>query len=187
MIECSVEGCSNPKCNSRGWCSKHYQRWRKTGDPLQTGCIVGDDIKRFWSKVDMADGCWEWVAGKTPRGYGKFRLLDGHIGAHRYCWEITNGPIPDGLFVCHRCDNPPCVNPEHLFLGTSQDNIDDMVEKGRSLHGERNHAAKLTPKQVNEIRRRFAPGDTYAAVGREYGVSYGTISRIINGKAWTHI
>lgn len=93
-------------------------------------------LDRFWSKVAVVpgDGCWEWIAGlKGNNGYGDFSLGVGrNIGAHRFAWAITNGPIGDGLFVCHRCDNRKCVRPDHLFLGTAGDNNRDMFAKGRA-------------------------------------------------------
>lgn len=92
-------------------------------------------LKRFWSKVAFTanpNKCWEWQAGKTKYGYGELMIKNKQVYAHRLSWELTYGEIPDGLFVCHKCDNPKCVNPNHLFLGTNLDNVRDMVSKGRN-------------------------------------------------------
>lgn len=91
------------------------------------------DFFRFHDKVLVGDGCWEWAAGRSGSGYGGFAVHQRVEGAHRVAWELWNGPVPDGLQVCHRCDNPTCVRPDHLFLGTIQDNQRDKVAKGRGL------------------------------------------------------
>lgn len=101
-----------------------------------------DPETRFWAKVDRTDDCWTWTAATTGSGYGRFghqNARGGWVAAHRFAYELANGPIPDGMFVCHKCDNPPCVNPSHLFLGTHQDNMRDMDAKGRRRGKELTH------------------------------------------------
>ncbi len=106
--------------------------------------------------------------------------------AHRFSWELHNGPIPKGFCVLHRCDNPPCVRPDHLFLGTHLENIRDMVKKNRGYdrHGEKNPRAKLTERKVIEIRRRYELGETQESLGREYGFVQAYISQIVLRKIW---
>lgn len=151
--------------------------------------------QRFWPKVNKTDTCWLWTASTDKKGYG-WIALGGHISprvyAHRLSWEIHNErPVPDGLFVLHRCDVPLCVNPDHLFIGTKSDNTRDMVSKGRHpsqkypglRRGERNGCAKLTNLQAEEIRVEYARGDvSQEALGKRFGVAQSRISKIILGK-----
>lgn len=150
--------------------------------------------ERFWEKVDKRgpDECWEWQAAHSPRGYGVIRAREnGNMFAHRVSWELHNGPIPKGLHVCHHCDNPPCVNPAHLFLGTDADNVADMLAKGRESHaglrGEQHGMAKLTDASVIEIRARLKNGENRGALARQFGVSHDNIRLIDRGKTWRHL
>lgn len=159
-----------------------------------------DPVALFWARVEKSDGCWPW-RGARLRGYGKFnsRTLGRQGYAHRFAYEFARGPIPDGLQVLHRCDNPPCCNPDHLFLGTQLDNIADMVAKGRGAsgdrsgwrthpermpRGERHSHAKLTAAQVEEIRATPRRRGSQRALARRFGVSEATVSLIVNGFLW---
>lgn len=146
----------------------------------------GINEERFWSKVDRSDpdGCWPWLAGRHFRGYGFFAVNGRNVRANRVAYRLQVGPIPPGLFVCHRCDNPPCVRGDHLFLGTHQDNMDDMAAKGRRYRPpvkakpERPKRPRgrhrLTAVQVREIRRLYrAGGVTLKGLGTQFGVSPG--------------
>jgi len=146
-------------------------------------------IDRFSAKVDVRGPgeCWPWTGARTKRGYGHLtREGGGHVYAHRAAWEMNFGAIPAGLFVCHRCDNPACVNPAHLFLGTNQDNVSDMVAKGRHLRGERHGMATITNAQAREVRERLARGERQAHIARALGISKGTVHNIKRGVAWSH-
>lgn len=119
---------------SRGWCQKHYTRWVRHGSPMTTKRTASDVplADRFWAKVDISGDCWLWSGAiYAESGYGRLSFQRKALGAHRVAWQLVNGPIPDGMLVCHRCDNPPCVRADHLFLGTQSDNIADMWAKGR--------------------------------------------------------
>lgn len=148
------------------------------------------DAGRFWAKVDKSADCWLWKSTINAQGYGQYgKKINGKtvsFKAHRVAWEITHGPISTSkLYVCHRCDNPPCVRPDHLFLGTQFDNMKDMTSKGRGNAGERHGLSKLTLAQVKEIRAlRAGGGLTCKAIGERYGVAHTAISRICTGKRW---
>jgi hypothetical protein len=150
---------------------------------------------RFWAKVDKrgpAD-CWEWQAGRFDSNYGAF-CAEGrrNARAHRVSWRLANGPIPNGMLVCHRCDNPPCVNPAHLFLGTNLDNSADMVAKGRRRtggkpRGSAHWAVKLTDAQALEIRELWRWGADMFVIAKRFGVTYATANCIGRGRAWAHL
>lgn len=147
----------------------------------------------FWERVKKTDSCWLWT-GRTheQNGYGHITDNDGrHLNAHRFSWILAHGPIPAGLVVCHNCpggDNPRCVNPAHLWLGTQADNIADQVAKGRAAKGEGHGMSKLTSDQVRAIRARYAEGGvTYDNLARTYGVDPTTIGMVIRRRVWKHV
>jgi len=133
---------------------------------------------RFWSKVSRGPGCWVWT-GSTIRGYGQLSTTRsaGPTLAHRFSWQIHNGPIPDAMQVLHRCDNPPCVNPDHLFLGDPKINSDDKIAKGRYRCGQ-----KLTDEQVASVRRLRAQGVSCIDLSLRFGVSRSLVTLIASGK-----
>jgi hypothetical protein len=144
--------------------------------------------EQFWSFVKKTDRCWEWLGARLKRGYGNYRGGRRKALAHRYSWEMHFGPIPDGLWVLHKCDNPGCVRPDHLFLGTHLDNMADMTAKGRSTHGERGTMVRLTEGQVREIHARYATGKiTQKDLAADYGISRAEIGMIVQGKCWQHL
>lgn len=145
-------------------------------------------FERFWEKVEKTDTCWLWTGARTVPGYGKIGE-GGDKGntllAHRVSWEMVNGKVPEDLFVCHKCDNPPCVRPSHLFLGTPKDNMSDKVLKGRNLSGERSPNARLTEEIVSAIRDEYTNGGvTQYQLAEKYGVCQTQIHRILAGKRW---
>ncbi len=150
--------------------------------------IYGTDQERFWSRVKKSDGCWEWLGTTDPYGYGQFSTKTCRL-AHRFSWEIHNGPIPDGLFVLHTCDNPPCSNPNHLFLGTHQDNAQDRAKKNRSYHpyGEKNRQAKLTNEKVTAIINRHKLGESRTSLMEAFNISRSVIAKIVTKQGWQHI
>jgi hypothetical protein len=151
---------------------------------------------RFWSFVNkegpliLDTKCWVWNGPKRNGGYGRFRVNNKKTEAHRYSYELHKGKIPDGLIVLHACDNPSCVNPEHLNAGTVQDNIKDMIEKKRQAKGITKATAKLTEEQVKHIRRVYKPHcpiNGSLPLCRKYNISTRTLWSIIYRETWTHI
>lgn len=146
--------------------------------------------ERFWDKVRVTDGCWLWIAHTDRAGYGRIWQNNIMSHAHRVSWELCNGPIPNRLHVLHQCDNPPCVNPDHLALGTHADNMRESAERYRRYNqsGENNVNTTLTEDQVREMRRRYAAGGiNRQRLANEYGVSHHTASGIVSGKSWRYV
>lgn len=149
-------------------------------------------IERFWDKVIKLgpDDCWEWKKIGKGKRYGQFKVNGRMVSAHRFSWELVNGPIPKGLYACHVCDNTKCVNPKHLFLGTQKQNMEDCVAKGRKggLFGQDHANTKFTDSDVMAIRAlRHWSGFMYKDIAAEYNVCYQTIQHICLGTTWTHL
>lgn len=151
--------------------------------------------ERFNSKhITAPSGCWLWQGHLDRKGRGNLRVNGRRVIASRLSYELHFDVIPDGLYVCHECDNPQCVNPDHLWLGTHRDNTDDMIAKGRhrrcgrkDVQGERNSKAKLTAEQVQAIRRAGASGQRPSDLARQYGVVHSCIHGILTGRTWKHL
>ncbi len=143
--------------------------------------------KWFWTRVHTSGECWEWTGGRNADGYGKCQINGKTLLAHRVAWSLAHGQDPGHNVVLHLCDNPACVRPDHLRLGTQADNVRDMFSKRRNVNvsGDEHPAAKLTRSQVAQIRTRYANGEGQRALAREYGVSHTNIQHIVNGRSWT--
>lgn len=157
--------------------------------------------EKFWQKVEKANGCWNWQGSYSDNGYGKIWDCEERIDkyAHRVAYELTYGKIPDGLQVCHKCDNRKCVRPDHLFLGTSAENHADAVAKGRHpkgdkcpahvhperlIRGENHYRAKLKNNQVAIIKKQFSAGESISNLAKNFHVTYGAIYAIVTGRNW---
>jgi hypothetical protein len=191
MPACLLKGCE-AKVYASGLCSKHYQRLRTTGSLQEGPRAHAPPEVRFWRRIAKLgpDECWVNPNQKGGR-YSWFQVggkgSPGILG-HRYAYEITKGPIPPGMLVMHSCDNPRCVNPNHLSLGTPKDNTQDMLRKGRSPHitpkGVEHFRAVLTPELVREIR---ASKETHGGLARRLGVSPNTVRAVRIGRTWAHV
>lgn len=202
---CKAPGCDR-KHHARGYCWRHYIRvWG--GYPLESKTLA----ERFWVKVDKngptperypeLGPCWIWTAALVG-GYGVVRFKGRSVHAQRISWELTNGPIHKGLWVLHHCDNPPCVNPSHLFLGTQKENMADCLAKGRKSQGDSHRAvmrekaargenhgkAKLNVEVVRQIRKRYAAGGiSYRELAIQYGVKAAQIGLIVRRVNWKEV
>ncbi len=170
--------------------------------------ITKTNLARFWANIQTTESCWIWVGTRACRGYGAISIDRKRWRAHRLSWAIHNGTIPDGLYICHRCDNPPCVNPEHLFAGTQKDNIADCVRKGRFSRsiGERtrnnrrrrgfhrtkaighdHYNSKLTLENVLEIRSTPPKWGEQSRLARKFGVTKSSIRDVLSRRCWGHV
>lgn len=177
-MTCAVETCSE-KIRARGWCNTHYQRWKRYGDPM----MIKEKQPYFspaWDFRGSYQGCWEWTGGLRNKDdqwcqYGAVRIDGKTKLVHRVAYESVYGSIPEGIEVCHTCDNTLCWRPDHLFLGTRQENTHDAVKKGRMAH-------KLSEEEVKAIRLAAASGETQHSVARRFGITQSYVSEIVLGK-----
>lgn len=147
-------------------------------------------MRRFWDKVLKTERCWEWQAGCHPRdGYGHFWLEGRTVRAHRVSYELTKGSIPEGSILLHSCDNPRCVNPDHLRIGTHKDNAIDRESKGRAnrVKGSSHKGAKLTEAAIKQAKALRNAGALVKDLAAAYGVSAPTMSKALSGKKWRHL
>lgn len=192
-MKCVVEGCNKEKYHSKLYCSMHYRRLKFTGT-LEDGPRARLSLEeRFFKKVKKQDnGCWLWVGGKSSNGYGVIGAGGKggkHLSAHRLSYEMHTGTIPDGYVVMHSCDNPACVNPDHLSIGSPKDNTLDALVKQRlkTIYGKgvANRGARLTDDDVRYIKNN--PHLRGCDLADKFKVSRATITDIRKGRCWSHI
>lgn len=186
---CTAAGC-DLRAIARGLCSKHYVRWKKYGTTTAPNTRFHKDMTdedrlrhRGWVVTDR--GCWEWSGGRYPDHYGFLTDQEGRTAyAHRLAYRTWVGPIPEGKIIRHRCDNPPCINPEHLLVGTAKDNARDRLEHGQAMRGHSNPASRLTEENVREI---LSSSETTRGLARKFGVYASTVRDVRKGRSWTHL
>lgn len=188
---CRVGGCEKPGKRNGRVCSMHLERYRKHRSyDLPVRDKDAEALTRLLGRAVLRGACLLYEAGyKQHAGHRRIGFRGRHYLAHRVAWILQKGPIPDGLFVCHRCDVPNCINVDHLFLGTAADNNHDRDAKGRHtpLRGSRSGTAKLAEWQVVEIKKRLGSGEKIRLLAEDFAVSMGAISSIKYGRNWAHV
>lgn len=189
-MKCKVDECPKPG-KRRKMCYAHYERWKQYGDPRGgreplRGSKPWDRVKWYGWKVTEY-GCWEYCGGRDKNGYGKVKAAGNlSLRAHRVSWEHHAArPVPDGAMILHSCDNPPCINPEHLRPGSAAENSNDKILRGRSMRGELNPRARLTKADVVEILEN--PDLSIAALARKHGVTEGTVAHVRHRRSWIDV
>ena len=190
---CCIKECEK-ESHSMGLCTKHWRRNNKYGSPVAMKSLSGllrglSAPDRFNRQVKKGDGCWKWTSSVDRDGYGLFRGVVGdtpYLKAHRWSYAFHKGPIPKDMMVCHRCDNPSCVNPEHLFLGTGSDNQTDKWQKGRGrvAFGENAGKAILTEDQALAVLQDHRP---YTQIAADYNIAASTVGSIKQRISWRHL
>ena len=179
-------------CCEEFTCKPSYTKRRgKTAEYCSHPCYIAyiKSPQYFWSLVIKTETCWLWSGYLTPEGYGQIRWNRKCRAASRVAYELTYGPVESSkTFVLHRCDNPPCVRPDHLKTGTAADNSRDMTERNRQSKGEHRHNAKLNTEKVRAMRQEYVKRRiTFKYLARKHGVSIATAANVIYGKTWKHI
>lgn len=171
------------------WTSKDVMKAVRRSAEVRRAKSIATFEERFWAKALVGDGCWDWAGSLMPNGYGQMSVIPWPKKeyAHRIAFTLTNGLVPEGMDVCHSCDNRRCVRPSHLWLGTRADNLQDMVRKGRSTMGARNSQAKLRTKDVLAILAASAAGESKHQLAASFGVAPGHITQILSGRRWGHV
>lgn len=190
---CSIADCGR-EAIARDLCAGHYTRAR-AGRPIDATplrrYIITDDVAgrmREYTPVASTNACWEWT-GARRKGYGVVSVQSSrNRDAHIVAWELANGrPVPSGMVIRHSCDNPPCVNPAHLLLGTHRDNVRDKVERDRQSKGVDHGLSKLSAADVQAIRQLAARGVRQRRIADDFGISQSNVSLIANRKGWQHV
>lgn len=201
---CSIHGCERHVV-ARGWCSTHWQRWQRNGDPLVTRPNYAQPAIDPWTRIDSSggpDACWPWTHSFDPDGYGRQKIAGTTWIVPRWVLTQTVGPLQHDEVTRHTCDNRACCNPAHLLRGTPGDNVQDMITRSRHIHGQAhwtkkdpskvqgtsNGESKLSDDDVAEVRRLYSTERwTQKSLGEHFGVSQSAISRITRGKGWKHL
>lgn len=196
--DCSVAECVRG-AYSLGYCSLHYDRFKRHGDPnfvsnSPPGSSLEETLRYHgWLEVDRVPElgpCWEYQGVMNTRNpYGVVYSKGSRMRAHRAAYTVWNGPIPDGLLVCHACDNPPCINPAHLWVGTASENVHDSILKGRAVirRGTERRNSILSDEQVIAAKRARKAGESLSALAREFGVNRQTLSKASQPDSWIHL
>ena len=178
--DCLICGKKTQKCRHSKYCSRE--------------CYYKSQIiptkQRFWKNVQKTDYCWNWIGSKCDGGYGQLiEKGNKNLKTHRLSWELHYGKIPQKMCVCHKCDNPSCVRPEHLFLGNMKDNVTDMIKKNRGhwAHGDKHYRAKLSCNDIKTIRDLYNQGKNQSEIARKFQVTPGWIGKIVKNKYWKHV
>ncbi len=193
--KCTINDCNNDHV-SRGFCHKHYKRWQSHGNPsiVLDNTIKGKNafeilIEKYKNNPALHQECWEWDKKLNNSGYGSISYRGKTTTPHRAAYKYIHGEIPDGMCICHHCDNRKCFNFNHLFLGTHKDNMQDCIKKERrnDKKGQESHYAKLTEKDVHEIRKQIKDGFKNTEIAKKYKVSHAAISCIRLKTTWNHL
>lgn len=186
-MNCKIAGCVKV-AKRRGWCHMHYSRWRSTGDSLKTKKGAWDESaseRLLRRSTPAVSGCIVWTGACDKDGYGKFTKKGWPDRAHQAAFVASNGEIPDGQIVRHTCDNPPCINPDHLVAGSFADNAADRVQRERfNRESKRYNRVRLSMDLAREIRAKHSQGVSRAALAAEYGVGADQVSRVVHHNNW---